>query len=86
MEDWSEYGSSIVFPGSGSERTFWDSGNEGAKKANDILTSSSSDYHHNGNMSARLESKFASVLELGNLQPAIFLWALMLKQMVQMAF
>ena len=65
MEDWSEYGSSIVFPGSGSERTFWDSGNEGAKKANDILTSSSSDYHHNGNMSARLESKFASVFGIG---------------------
>lgn len=65
MEDWSEYGSSIVFPGYGSERTFWDSGNEGAKKANDILTSSSSDYHHNGNMSARLESKFASVFGIG---------------------
>lgn len=65
MEDWSEYGSSIVFPGSGSERTFWDSGNEGAKKAGDILTSSSSDYHHTGNLSARLESKFASVFGIG---------------------
>ncbi len=66
MEDWSEYGSkSIVFPGSGSERTFWDSGNEGAQKAGDILTSSSSDFHHTGNLSARLESKFASVLGIG---------------------
>lgn len=65
MEDWSEYGSSIIFPGAGSERSFWDSGNEGAKKAGTILTERSADIKHGGNYAARLESKFASVFGIG---------------------
>lgn len=65
MEEWSNYGNSIIFPGTGSERTFWDSGNEGAAKAKDVLTTSSSDMFHSGSKSARLESKFASVFGVG---------------------
>lgn len=65
MEEWSEYGSSIVFPGSGSERSFWDSGNEGAKKAKEVLTTKSSELFNTGEASARLESKFASILGIG---------------------
>lgn len=65
MEDWSEYGSSVTFPGTGSERTFWDSGNEGAKMAGTVLTNKASDLYHSGVASARLESKFASVFGIG---------------------
>ena len=65
MEDWSTYGKSITFPGAGSERTFWDSGNEGAAKASDVLTTPSTDFFHSGEKSAKLESKFASILGVG---------------------
>lgn len=65
MEDWSKYNSNILFPGTGSERTFWDSGNEGANKAGTELTTQDFNFFHNGNSSARLESKFASVFGIG---------------------
>lgn len=66
MEDWSKYGSQkIIFPGTGDTRTFWDSGNEGANKAGEILTDQSTDMAHIGTKSARLESKFASIFGVG---------------------
>lgn len=67
MEEWSTYGKSITFPGSGSERTFWDSGNEGAAKASDVLTTPCTDIFHSGATCAKLETKFASVVGIGKL-------------------
>lgn len=60
MEEWSTYAfknKEIVFPGSGSEPTMWDSGNEGASTAGETLTNKNGDIKHSGNYSARLESK-----------------------------
>ena len=75
MEDWSTYRAStllgtktVVFPGTGSEPTFWDSGNEGAATANKVLTDKSTDMVHSGTYSARLESKLAAgMVAAGNL-------------------
>lgn len=65
MEEWSTYGNNIAFPGTGSERSFWDSGNEGAKKASDVLTTKSTDILNSGSSSARLESKKCAVFGIG---------------------
>lgn len=65
MEEWGSYGNSITFPGLGDTRTFWDSGNEGAKKASNILTEPSTDIFHSGSKSARLTSKECTVFGLG---------------------
>lgn len=68
MEEWSTYGSSVVFPGTGSTRTFWDSGNQGASILRQTLTSGSEDMYHSPSKSARLETKtIASKLAAGNL-------------------
>lgn len=68
MEEWSTYGSSVVFPGSGSSRTFWDSGNQGASVLRQTLTSGSEDMYHSPSKSARLETKtIATKLAAGNL-------------------
>lgn len=68
MEEWSTYGSSVVFPGSGSTRTFWDSGNQGASVLRQTLTSGSEDMFHSPSKSARLETKtIATKLAAGNL-------------------
>lgn len=64
MEEWGTYGSSIVFPGSGTEPTVWDSGNEGASIAKVILTNQSEDMKHTGKYSARLESKYVLNLKM----------------------
>jgi len=65
MEEWGSYGNSITFPGLGDTRTFWDSGNEGAKKASNILTEPSTDIFHSGSKSARLTSKECTVFGIG---------------------
>lgn len=65
MEEWSTYGSkNIVFPGSGSDPTVWDSGNEGAAIASETLTNKSEDMKHSGTYSARLESKYVMNLKM----------------------
>lgn len=67
MEEWSNLSSNskVVIPGAGGERTFWDSGNHGAAKVNEILTEGSSVMTHSGSFSASLTSKFASVMGIG---------------------
>lgn len=75
LEDWGTYSAStllgtktVVFPGLGSEPSFWDSGNEGAATANLVLTNKSTDMVHSGTYSARLASnKAMGVLAAGNL-------------------
>lgn len=67
MEDWSTYDSSIVFPGTGSERTFWDTGNKGASIVNKVLTNASEEMFHSGKTSAKLETIFASMFGIGKL-------------------
>lgn len=65
MEEWSTYGSNnIVFPGLGSDPTVWDSGNEGAALASEIITNKSEDMKHSGTYSARLESKYVMKLKI----------------------
>lgn len=75
FEDWSTYRfkallstKDVVFAGTGSEATFWDSGNAGSSAVNITLTDKSTDMHGKGMYSARLESKNASgMLAAGNL-------------------
>lgn len=75
LEEWGTYKAttllgpkSVVFPGTGSEPSFWDSGNEGAATAGMILTDKSDDMTHSGQYSARLESmKAFGMLAAGNL-------------------
>ncbi len=63
FEEWSSYKAStllgtktVIFPGSGSEPSFWDSGNEGAATGNIVLTDKSTDMVHSGNYSAKLKT------------------------------
>jgi hypothetical protein len=73
FEEWDTYSAStmlgtknVVFPGTG-ERSFWDSGNEGAATANMTLTNKSTDMVHSGTYSARLaSSKAFGMLAAGN--------------------
>lgn len=76
MEEWSTYKAKtilgitkdIIFPGTGSETTFWDSGNEGAASANKVLTDKSTDMKHSGTYSCRMASASAmGFLAAGNL-------------------
>lgn len=75
MEDWSTYRAqtmlgpkTVIFPGSGDEPTFWDSGNEGAATANATLTDKSTDMVHSGTYSARMESKnIFNMIAAGNI-------------------
>lgn len=75
LEEWSTYSAStmlgtktVIFPGSGSEPSFWDSGNEGAATAEKVLTDKSTDMVHSGTYSARLASdQAAGILAAGNL-------------------
>lgn len=74
FEDWSTYSKkvmfvtrNIIFPGLGSEPTFWDSGNEGGAAASKVLTDKSTDMFHSGSYSARLASTSAlGMLAAGN--------------------
>lgn len=74
LEQWDSYKAStllgtknVIFPGSG-ERSFWDSGNEGASTANMVLTNKSTDMVHSGSFSARLASASAlGMMAAGNL-------------------
>ena len=75
LESWSTYSAktmlgtkTVIFPGEGSEPTFWDSGNEGAATANKTLTDKSTDMVHSGTYSCRLaSSSAANVMAAGNL-------------------
>lgn len=75
FETWGTYSAktllgtkSVIFPGSGSEPTFWDSGNEGAATANKVLTDKSEDMVHSGKYSCRFgSSSAAGILAAGNL-------------------
>lgn len=74
FEDWGTYSAktllgtkTVIFPGLGSEPTYWDSGNEGAATANKVLTDKSADMFNSGSFSARLASASAmGVLAAGN--------------------
>lgn len=67
MEEWGTYEANamgtkqIVFPGTG-QRSFWDTGNQGAASANNILTDKSSDMVRTGSYSAQLTSKECGLL------------------------
>lgn len=75
FEEWGTYSAktmlgtkTVIFPGTGSEPTFWDSGNEGAATASKVVTDKSSDMAHSGTYSARLASTSAlGVLAAGNI-------------------
>lgn len=75
FEDWSSYTArtmlgnrTVIFPGLGSEPTFWDSGNEGSATANMTLTNKSQDMVKSGQYSVKLGSASAlGVLAAGNL-------------------
>ncbi len=75
FEDWSTYSATtllgkknVIFPGTGTEPTFWDSGNEGAATANMTLTNKSSDMFNSGTYSARLgSSKAMGIIAAGNI-------------------
>lgn len=66
MESWSESGG-IIFPYAAGASPFWLTGNEGAKLAGAVLTQSSTDVRpgSTGQLSAYLQSKFASVFGIG---------------------
>lgn len=74
FEQWDTYKAStllgtknVIFPGSG-QRSFWDSGNEGAATASMVLTDKSTDMVHSGTYSCRLASAAAmGMLAAGNL-------------------
>lgn len=75
FEDWSTYSKkvmfvnrTIIFPGLGSEPSFWDSGNEGGAAGGKVLTDKSTDMLHSGAFSARLASTSAlNILAAGNI-------------------
>ena len=75
FEEWSTYQAktmlgvkTVIFPGTGSEPTFWDSGNEGAATASNVLTDKSTDMVHSGTYAARLESKsIFNMMAAGNI-------------------
>ena len=75
FEEWGTYSAStmlgtrtVIFPGSGSAPTYWDSGNEGGATANKVLTNKSEDMKHSGTYSARLGSTSAlGVIAAGNI-------------------
>ncbi len=75
FEEWSTYSAStllgkktVIFPGSGNQPTFWDSGNEGGATADKVLTNMSTNMIHSGTYSARLASTSAfMMLAAGNI-------------------
>ena len=71
FENWSTYkqdGHDIVFPGTGNECTFWDSGNPGGATVSMVMTDKSTDMAHSGQYSAKLQSKNALItLAAGNI-------------------
>ncbi len=66
FEDWSTYGKNIIYPGIGGrdENPFWESGNEGAAVASQVLTDKSTEMVHSGQYSARLQSKVVMTIKL----------------------
>lgn len=65
FEDWSNNSNDVLLPAAGGVTSFWDSGNHGAAKASTVLTEGVTEMYHSGSKSARLKSKFASVLGIG---------------------
>lgn len=69
MEEWAQIkaggANNIWTPTTTGELEFWGTGNPGASKASTVLTNASTELFHTGAKSAKLESKFASVLGIG---------------------
>lgn len=63
FENWHGSKPTYVFESGGT--MFWDTGNHGSQKAGADITTSDSSVKHSGNYSAKLESKFASMLGIG---------------------
>lgn len=63
FENWHGSKPTYVYESGGT--MFWDTGNHGSKKASVDITTSDGSVKHNGNYSAKLESKFASVIGIG---------------------
>ncbi len=55
----------VKVPSRTGSHDFWGNGNPGAKVAGEILTDESTDMFHSASKSAKLESKFASVMGIG---------------------
>ena len=68
FEDWSECNdlkAGTPFPGTGSTRTFWDSGNHGSMTMGKAITKASTAIKHSGNTSAELKSQFVGLGSIG---------------------
>ncbi|HBO07844.1 MULTISPECIES: DUF4493 domain-containing protein [Bacteroides] len=63
FENWHGSKPAYVFESGGT--MFWDTGNHGSKKASVDITTSDDAVKHSGNYAAKLESKFASMLGIG---------------------
>lgn len=63
FENWHGSKPTYVFESGGT--MFWDTGNHGSQKAGTDITTSDGSVKHSGNYSAKLESKFASMLGIG---------------------
>lgn len=68
FENWCQPNKAII-PAAEEASLFWDSGNHGSTSisASDNITTSSTDYVHSGQYSARLESRFVGVGTIGKL-------------------
>ena len=63
FENWHGSKPTYVFESGGS--MYWDTGNHGSQKAGADITTADGSVKHSGNYSAKLESKFASMLGIG---------------------
>ncbi|MDE6272965.1 MAG: PCMD domain-containing protein [Muribaculaceae bacterium] len=63
LEEWSNFAdnSKVLIPGTGGQRTFWDSGNHGSATMSVTLTQGSTDMFHTGSHSGRLRSQFVGL-------------------------
>lgn len=67
LEEWSDFADNnkVLIPGSGGQRSFWDSGNHGSATMSVTLTQNSTDMVHSGEYSARLRSQFVGIGSIG---------------------
>lgn len=63
MEDWSNFSDNekVLLPGTGGQRTFWDSGNHGSSTMGVTLTQGSDEMYHSGSSAAKLRSQFVGI-------------------------
>ncbi len=68
FEQWCEEGG-IIYPGLSKDGAYWGTGNTGAKVGSEVVTDKSTEKRPNsyGQYSAKLESKFVSILGIGRL-------------------